>query len=219
VRHRGNVGSLAALNVKDSSVINGAGKPVTQVEEPRLGFGIGRVFLLGLHPRNVSLSDTFSGWNFLTYEDPELCGPSVPCTLAAALDGDRGLLGFPIHVGDRHRPKRNQIDSGYELREERWQKLPVPTEKLDEHNSDTEIEYVVGGRRTALDEEGKNDNLQGIGKDRESHGGSKTRNRRDGKDGLIHIGLPLELVPDSTILRSKSRLIQVQMRIPGTAFY
>jgi hypothetical protein len=53
--------------------------------------------------------------------------------------GDREQLRFPIDGCNRKRPERNQIDTGHELGQERWQKLPVPAEKVNQQGCDAEI--------------------------------------------------------------------------------
>lgn len=44
------------------------------------------------------------------------------------------------NVCHHHRPERNQIDSGHKFGEKRWQKFPVPAQKVNQHCCDAEIE-------------------------------------------------------------------------------
>ncbi len=92
---------------------------------------------------------------------------------------DSDPLRFAIDVEDRHRPERNQINSGDEFGEKRRQKLPVPAQKVDQQGSDAEVEYVLRGRESAFKECGENDDLERIRNDGQNHRRSKLRTRRD----------------------------------------
>lgn len=63
---------------------------------------------------------------------------------------DRDLLGFPIHIRNRHRPERHQVDSWHEFGKKRRQKLPVPSKKVHQQGCDTEIEHIICGRQSAF---------------------------------------------------------------------
>jgi len=58
---------------------------------------------------------------------------------------------------------------------------------VNHQGANTEIEYVVSGRQSAFDEDGKQDDLECVRNDGEDHGGSKSRTRRDG-DGVFGHG-------------------------------
>ena len=49
----------------------------------------------------------------------------------------------PIDICNSHCPERNQIDSRHELGNERWQKFPVPAKKINQHGSNTDIQYII----------------------------------------------------------------------------
>ena len=63
---------------------------------------------------------------------------------------DRDPLRFSIDIYNRHRPERNQIDSGHEFAKERRQKFPVPAKKVNQHGSNTKIEQVINRRCSTL---------------------------------------------------------------------
>ena len=75
---------------------------------------------------------------------------------------NRHLLRFAIYVCNRNRPEGNQVNPRHKLAKKRWQKLPVPAEKVDQHPCNTEIDYVVGRRFSTLDEYRKNGELQSV---------------------------------------------------------
>ncbi len=100
---------------------------------------------------------------------------------------DRDRFAFTINVGDSKRPERNQVDSGDELGEKRWHKFPVPAQEVNHGGGDSEIEYVVSGGQSALDEHGKDDDLERIREDGQHHGGAKLPTGRDG-DGIVSHG-------------------------------
>jgi hypothetical protein len=66
--------------------------------------------------------------------------------LRNSFHGKRNSLRFPIDAGNRNGPARNQIDSGHELGNERWQKFPVPAEKINQHGSDADTRTRLHGR-------------------------------------------------------------------------
>lgn len=79
---------------------------------------------------------------------------------AGSLYCDRFLFRFSVDIGNCHCPERNQVDSGHELGAKRWQKLPVPSQELNQHSANAKIEYVIGRRDGALDKQGKDNDLK-----------------------------------------------------------
>ena len=67
----------------------------------------------------------------------------------------------------------------------------MPAEKVGEHGSNAEVEYVIGRGFGARKEQGKDDNLEQIGEDRQHHGGAKARTCRDFDGVLFHVSLPI----------------------------
>src|ERR1039457_2402886 len=117
---------------------------------------------------------------------------------ATAFDGDDVALRFAIDVCNRHRPERNQIDSGHELGKERWQEFPVPAEKVSQYATHGEIDNVIGGRCGARDEDGKNKDLKHIRENRQGHCGLHAPARRDCDFVVSHGNL---LLSDSRLFR------------------
>jgi hypothetical protein len=108
--------------------------------------------------------------------------------------GESNLLGLPIDVRNRQCPEWHQIGSGYELGKKRWQKFPVPAQKVNQRGCHTEVEYVIRGRQSAFDEQGKDDDLERVRNDGQHHGGLKARTRGD-CDGVVSHGGDFRLAP------------------------
>ena len=109
--------------------------------------------------------------------------------LSDSFSGDRNLLRLPINVCNCQGPEGNQINSRHQLAKKRWQELPVPTEKVSQHSSHSQIEYVVSGRLSARNKERENNNLQRVRDDGKNHRGTKARTRRNCDGVVSHIGL------------------------------
>ena len=111
--------------------------------------------------------------------------------LPAAFYRDRARLRFPVHVRNRERPERHQIDSGQELAQKRWQKFPMPSKQVSHSGANGEIEGVIRRRFSALDEQGQDGDLKGIRSDRQDEGGSKARTLRECDRVVSHGNLML----------------------------
>jgi hypothetical protein len=63
----------------------------------------------------------------------------------------------------------------------------MPAKEMNHRGTNTEIEYVVSGRESALHKQGKDNDLQCVRNDGQHHGGSKARTRQD-RDGVVSHG-------------------------------
>jgi hypothetical protein len=102
-----------------------------------------------LHGSDTALTSPVPG---LSHGPLSPVGLSESGLLTTFFYGDRDPLRFPVDVCNRHRPERNKIDSRHELRNKRWQKLPMPAKKVDQRSSNSEVEYVIRRRLSSLDE-------------------------------------------------------------------
>jgi len=102
--------------------------------------------------------------------------------LSSSCDGNL-RAGFAIYVGNGEGPEGNKLHAGDELGGERGQELPMPAEKESEQAACAEIENIVGGRRGALNHEGKDSELEYVGNDGRDHGDAQARTCGD-FDGL-----------------------------------
>lgn len=95
-------------------------------------------------------------------------------------------LRFAVDVDYGHGPEGNQIDSGDQLGEERWEELPVPAQQMRQQSGYAEVEDVVGGREGAFGEHGEDDQLQGVGQHGDEHGRFELRAGRNDDAVVVH---------------------------------
>lgn len=60
----------------------------------------------------------------------------------------------------------------------------MPAEQVGHQSGDGEVEKIVGGGKRAGGERGEDDDLQGVGENRDQHGSAKLRAGRNG-DGVV----------------------------------
>lgn len=118
-------------------------------------------------------------------------GAELCVIFPAAFDRDHARLRFPVHVRNRERPERHQIDSGQELAQKRWQKFPMPSKQVSHSAANGEIERVIRRRFSALDEQRQDGDLQRIRDDRQDEGGAKARTLRECDRVVSHGNLML----------------------------
>ncbi len=86
----------------------------------------------------------------------------------------------------------------------------MPAKKVNQHGCNPEIENVICWRCSALNEHGKNHDLECIRNDRQCHGDSKARTRRN-YDGVVSQTLPAFIfVLDSPFYAAKTVASSVQ---------
>lgn len=83
--------------------------------------------------------------------------------------------GFAIDIGDGESPERNEVDTGDQFSGEGGQELPMPAEKPCEETSDTNVEDVIRGKCSALEDRWEDGDLQDVGNDSHDHGDAQAR--------------------------------------------
>jgi len=128
---------LAPLDVDVTRIVYCARKPAGQVK--LLGLNVVHVLAFSSHCASAHCLR-------ITLVSPRLV------FITNSFYGGYDSFLSPIDICNSHCPERNQIDSRHELGNERWQKFPVPAKKINQHGSNTDIQYIISGRFRSPDE-------------------------------------------------------------------